>query len=1002
MQRKKQFVISTAFSVLIVGVAVTINALSLTYFDGLFTRYFGSTKSSLTTSDESLANLDTQYSKSEFGSREERKKSESDYVLETASEGITLLQNDGSLPLSKGTKISLFSHSSVDPIYTGTGSGSSSASKTTLKESIIDAGFTLNETLWDFYASGNGSSYVRSSGSSGYGANEEWYINECPLSVLLNENGLSQSWKDTTAVFVLSRTGGEGKDLPRRMRNWANSEEDKSKHYLEPDSTELGVISYLNDNFTNVILIVNSNNAMELGWVKNYPNVKSVLSAPALGESGAGAIGKIFSGEVNPGGHLADTYVYDDFSSPAMMNMGDYGYTKNGSDTSYRYVNYDEGIYVGYLYYETRYEDSVLGNDSSYDYDSEVVYPFGYGLSYTSFEWSDFSYRQDDDVFTFSVNVKNVGSVSGKDVVQLYSQSPYTDYDKANGVEKPAVKLSSFAKTSLLEPGESETITMEVDKKDLTSYDENKAKAYILDDGTYYFSLASNAHEAVNNILNEKQKDGVYVNADKKSGSSRNEMTASYTQESFDDVTYSTSSTGVEVTNQFDHAKKDGTVYLSRKNWESTFPKTEGTASTIVSNNASRSGYLYVQEIDDDTYSKLQSTDSLNPNDLSSLKDVTYGANNSSELIDVRGLDYDDEAWDDVLDNITKSEYENVIAQSGYGTKEMDSINKPKTVELDGPAGFNAVVGTTGNDSICSCSELVIAQSWNVNLAKRLGELVGEDGLAQGISGWYAPAMNIHRTPFGGRNYEYYSEDGYLSGEMGKSTIVGAASKGIYTTMKHFALNEQECNRGGVATWANEQSIREIYLKPFQKCVEETGEVSIKSYKATEVDGSLTYVETTSKIPACMGIMSSFNRIGYVWAGGDYPLLTTVLRNEWGFKGFVITDYDSGGYMDTIQMLKAGGDVKLNQLGSFKNFSNSATLRNLSRNSAHHLLYAIVNSSAMNGYINGTSYVSGFPYYYLILIAYDALSAGGIGLIYFFYLKGVKKEKKAKKAKQSE
>lgn len=543
-----------------------------------------------------------------------------------------------------------------------------------------------------------------------------------------------------------------------------------------------------------------------------------------------------------------------------------------------------------------------------------------------------------------------------------------------------------------MEPGESETITIEVDKKDLTSYDENKAKAYILDDGTYYFSLASNAHEAVNNILNEKQKDGVYVNADKKSGSSRNEMTASYTQESFDDVTYSTSSTGVEVTNQFDHAKKDGTVYLSRKNWESTFPKTEGTASTIVSNNASRSGYLYVQEIDDDTYSKLQSTDSLNPNDLSSLKDVTYGANNSSELIDVRGLDYDDEAWDDVLDNITKSEYENVIAQSGYGTKEMDSINKPKTVELDGPAGFNAVVGTTGNDSICSCSELVIAQSWNVNLAKRLGELVGEDGLAQGISGWYAPAMNIHRTPFGGRNFEYYSEDPLLAGKMASGMVSGTAKKGLVTYMKLFAFNDQDTHRmNGMSVFVNEQAARELYLKAFEIAFKEpTTEIKYISDDKGTV--------STKIIRATMGCMTSFNRIGATPAGTSSALLNDVARGEWGFQGTFLSDCNIGDSMIAPErMLFGGGDQNLSftSTNSYGYSYRSATVQNLLRKACKNILYTNCHNASMNGLVSGSYITYSLSWWQWCLVGCDVLFYGGsFALVCWACVRIIKSRKK--------
>lgn len=1008
----KTMVLWISVGAVILAFVLTLNILSLTVFDALFTRVFKSTGSDISNTDISL---DLGYYKSDFENTDDLQSAQKKLVSQISEEGIVLLQNDGILPLAKSEKINFFSHSSVDFVYGGTGSGTADTEKcVTLKQAFENEGYTVNKELWDFYLNGNGSSYKRGEGAIGYGdRGEDWSINECPISVIKKQNGLESTF-DGTAVFVISRTGGEGRDLARGMYNYTDIDEDKAKHYLEPDSVELGVIDYINEKFDNVIVIINTNNAFELGWVKNYSNIKAVLSVPGPGLTGLTALADIFSGDVNPSGHLVDTWVADNFSSPAMQNMGDFQFTNGGNETSYYYVMYAEDIYVGYKYYETRYEDVILnsGNadsivgtyasEKSWNYDEEVVYPFGYGESYTAFEWSDFRVDQPDSEgnITVSLTVKNAGEVySGKDIVQIYFQSPYTDYDKINGIEKSAVNLCAYAKTKLLSPNEQQELCVTFNISSMKSYDACEAKTYIMEEGTYYITAASDSHEAIKNILRKKGCDT--------DGNAK--FVGEYVQKSFDSSSYSVDSQ--LVTNCFDHAEFEDkitkTVHLTRNDWQNSYPKTYydklGSVSSFGERaNDGNSGKQYMLEITSERLNSLKSTDSLSPIDDSTLQRPTLNADKQLELIQLRGRGFDDENWDKLLSQLTETNLGKLIAASGYETPTVNSIGKPRAVDLDGPAGLNNLSGHESIGMTYPC-ELLIACTWNQDIAEEMGKYVAEDGLwatslgsDRLVNGWYAPAVNIHRTPFGGRNFEYYSEDGFLSGTMASAALKGAASKGMYSFVKHFALNDQENHRSkknnGIATYANEQTIREIYLVPFEMCVK-SGTHTINYYK-TEEDGNV--VSLTSDVPVCMAIMSSYNRIGDVWAGGNYNLLTSVCRNEWGFNGFILTDYDDGGYMNTAQMLRAGGDAKLNQLGNYSSaIKNSAADAYYSVKAAKHILYCVVNSNAMNNIWIGSKVVEGFAYYKLILFAIDAIALIGEIFIALHILKkfGVLKSK---------
>lgn len=1002
-------VIGSLLAVLI-AFAIALPCITIENFDGVLRDFFGTAeregpKNSSTT-------LDTAYNKSSYKNTDELVEHENELVRKIDDEGYVLLQNSEEegkgLPISTSaankTKLSLFSHSSVDIIVGGTGSGSGNGkgvTGSTLKEALETQNFEVNSTLWNFYESGKGKDYTRGPGSINYGDNENWVINECPLSVLQN-GGVLDSAKNTVPVYVLSRTGGEGMDLARYMGKFTNIAEDKTKHYLEPDSVELAIIDYLNKNFDNIILILNTNNAFELGWIKDYTHITSVLWTPGGGCQTANAIADIISGKVSPSGHLVDTFAYDAFSSPAMKNMGDFQYSVNGSPVAAYGISYDEGIYVGYKYYETRYFDKVMGqgNAGDYDYNSTVQYPFGFGKSYTDFTWSNFSVSGKDADGNISVKVtvtNDENGVPGKDVVQVYVSVPYTKYDKDNYIEKSAVSLVGFAKTKLLAPGEPEEVTITVNVKDFISYDDVEAKTFILEDGDYLLTAASDAHEATNNILayNDKSvEDGMTAEGNKA-------MVGVWNNPVFDKTTYSTSSTGEKVTNRFDASNYiERSKYLSRRDWVKTFPITHGNQNGKVGTNLSeQNGYVFVEEISQELLNKINAkgtaaaANSPIKDSDAAAKAGSLGQEGSMELIDIRGLAYEDIDWESLLSRMTAKEIGAIINKAGYCTHKADSINKPYAKDLDGPSGLNLLI----NHALLSIlypAEVTIAATWDKDYSAQVGDAIAEDGLTSTkksfgkVNGWYGPAMNIHRTPFAGRNFEYYSEDSFISGEMAREAVVGAAKKGMYAFAKHFALNDQENHRtgdrastdrrSGICTWSNEQAMREIYFKPFQTVIEKNT-VTTKYYEATtDAKGKVTYTLKEAQTPACMAVMSSFNRIGYTWAGGDYRLITQVLRNEWGFNGMVETDYSEGAssYMHTEQMLRAGGDVQLSQIQASYTIKNDA-MKYYAKESMKHVLYCVANSNAMNGYIHGVQVAADpFAYYYLILIAVGVVAAG--------------------------
>lgn len=922
-------------AVFVVLLAIMIAATCITsYYDSVITDYLGSVGGSVSSSGDA-----SNYFKADYDSVEALQAAEDALCKQMGEEAVVLLENDNVLPLSKGAKVSVFGMAGASGSSIGSGSGASASAGASLLSSLKSAGLDVNEPLMDHYAN---NSVAHGTGTSAGGGSEkgDWSLGK---EADFNANFIG-AYTDA-AIFVITRNGGEGGDLARTMDNHGGSFDDS---YLTLSPSEKETLQGIKNSgkFSKIILLVNTANAMELGGLEEY-GVNAVLWYGGLGANGLAAVGEILVGDVNPSGRLVDTYVYDNFSAPAIQNFGDYRFTFNGTLSDYSYVNYAEGIYVGYKYYETRYEDKVMGtpNAGDYDYVSTVLYPFGYGLSYTTFEWSNYSCAVENGTVTVSVDVKNTGSQAGKDVVQIYYQSEYTNFDKNNDIEKSAVNLVEFGKTGLIEPTKSETVTISFPVTDMKCYDAKTNKTYILEDGDYYITAAHNAHEAVNNILAKKEYkvDGIADFAEK--------YNQAKTQICKEGAT-------VDVTNQFDNAVMSDATYLSRRNWSVLDGEVKSEVSNVLgagaitsataqvagkSNVMGQSGTIGTMAATAVQQTALKAEGyegSGNPKEQNSYTpNKTYGQDSGLELVDMRGKDYDDADWDKLLNQIKFSQIYELFGHAGYGTIAIDTINKPKTMEYDGPTGFNSFVNGTSGYSFPN--EISMAATWNKELLEQEGILIGNDAVfmsagADRMSGWYAPAVNIHRTAFSGRNYEYYSEDATLSGKMSANVIKGVQSKGVYVYLKHYALNDQETNRSAynhVATFATEQTIREIYLKAFEIGVKEGG---------------------------ALGIMTSMNRVGCTWAAGNYALNTEVLRNEWGFKGIIITDYVVASAAEADQILASGGDLILTTgwdktKGSLSDY-NSDWARAELRRAAHNTLYVQANSIAMNGFVHGTAY----------------------------------------------
>lgn len=812
---------------------------------------------------------------------------------EIMEDGIVLLKNESLLPLNETKKLNIFGWESINPAYGGAGSGGINDlyDIVSLNQGLENAGFSINQKLVDFY--------------NNYGADDpemsiqkqSWTLPEPPVDTYSDELIKSAKEYSDVAVVVLSRKAGEGhNDIPMDVRKAAydnNSDEyddfPEGEHYLQLSQTERDMVDMVCSNFDNVIVIYNGANQFELGFADEYPQIKSVVWCPGTGNVGFNALGKVFSGEVNPSGKTPDTFIYDMTTAPwwnnaektEYTNLADMAVEGMNAGTAQVYApaftNYVEGIYVGYKYYETAVQEGAI------DYDKTVQYPFGYGLSYTEFEQKMGELEEKDGQISVDVEVTNSGDVAGKDVVEVYYKPPYTN----GGIEKSSANLIEFAKTDLLQPGESQTVTVTFSIEDMAFYDENNAKAYVLEKGDYVISINSDSHTVLDQKTYTADTDVVYEEENKRVS---------------DDTA---------ATNVFEDAKGDVT-YLSRADHFANYKEATAEPASAELGEPYASEYHLNSNFDKTTY--------LNDEDVM----PTTGADNGLTLEDMRDADYDDPRWEKLLDQLSVDEMANMIAMAGYQTAAMDSVGKVATLDFDGPAAINN--NFTGVGSIGFPIEVVIASTWNKELAQTWGECMGKISQEMGAEGWYAPGMNTHRTAFGARNYEYFSEDGILSGNMGAKAVEGARKYGVYSYIKHFAMYEG--NAKMVSVWSNEQAIREIYLKPF--------EISVKQGGANAV-------------------MVSWSFLGDKWTGECSNLMNTVLRDEWGFRGMALTDFfrnNGHGFMNADAALANGVDVMLSTFnGEENNVANPEHPTSVlqMRNACKNVMYTVVSSWAYDG-----------------------------------------------------
>ena len=809
---------------------------------------------------------------------------------EVQSEAITMLKNDDSnLPLSN-KKVNVFGWGSTNPVYGGTGSGSMSDQYETVSmlDGMKQAGIETNSELTKLYTDYRKDRPMVAMWS------QDWTLPEVPAKQYSDK--LISDAKDFSdeAVITITRVGGEGADLPTDMKakgiTYKNNSKDyddfqKGESFLQLSKTERDMIDLVTSNFKKVTLVYNGANTFQFDFLNDYPQIQSVVWCPPAGQTGFSALGEVLAGETNPSGKTSDTFLKDLTKSVSYNNFGKFEYT-NMADKAAKYkgftgddvtaipgfVNYSEGIYVGYKFYETASDEGLI------NYDDTVAFPFGYGLSYTSFDQKLDSVKYKGGKVTVTATVTNTGDKAGKDVVEAYYNPPYTD----GGIEKASKNLAGFEKTKELQTGESQKVTVKFDDDDMASYDYKGAKAYVLEKGDYDISIQSDSHHVIDHKA-ITVKDTVTYDSD--SNTHNGDKTV--------------------ATNQFDDVAGDVT-YLSRADHFANYKEATAAPTNFKMSDKAKETFYNNSNYDPKKFDK------------DSDKMPTTGAKNGLKLSDMYGKDYDDADWDKLLDQLTFDDMDNLIANGGYGTQAVKSVGKIQLTDADGPASLNN--NFTGVGSIGFPASTAFACTWNKDLAKQFGEMIGDMAHDMHVAGWYAPAMNIHRNAFSGRTFEYFSEDSLLSGVMASSEISGAKSKGVYSFMKHFALNDQETKRTEMlCTWTNEQAMREIYLKPFEMSVKEGG---------------------------AQAVMSSFNYIGNTYAGADSALLQTVLRGEWGFKGFVLTDYFGGyGYQNADQEVRAGNDSMLATTKITNHITDkSATSVKAMRQAAHNILYTAANS----------------------------------------------------------
>ena len=897
----------------------------------------------------------------DYASEAERLAAGNLLCYQVESEGAVLLANNGALPLAGGAKVSTLSVNSVNLTYGGTGSGNVDASKAdNLKAALEKSGLTVNETLWNWYLGEDASKMIEElekGGSAGESAVLAGQAAITEIDIDKYPEDVKNSLNDSDAIIItFSRVGGEGYDCT--FPGYVDTEGNVStQNYLELNDNEKKLLAYAQqvkeNNGAKIIVLINTSNALEVDFLNDY-DVDSCMWVGGLGIAGTNAVTDIIAGKVNPSGSLVDTYCYDNFTSPAMQNFIAQTYVNNSGleidEAISTFMVYQEGIYVGYKYYETRYFDAIMGNGNAGDYASkyvnEVAFPFGYGLSYTSFSYSDMNVVKGENAYgetcyNVSVKVTNTGSMAGKETVQVYLSSPYTQYDIDNKIEKAAVQLIGFGKTEVLEPGASATVTIQVDERDMAAYDAYNKGTYILDAGEYSLIVATDSHNATNNLLASLGK----TTADGMDEEGISELVYKWDME-FDDVTYSTSLNGEKIENQLSHADptlyenfgegSDTITFLSRNDWEGTWPT--GEYKFILTE-------MMVKELDNRYNNELPEYEQI----IAELEAKTgrdwsqmpiLGANNGLSLYDMFTADYDnngvpayqqfdDPAWAKLLENVTLEELI-TIGDCFHWRHPVASVNAPGSRDENGPQGLTVALFGAGlqAEATAFTSEDVMAATFNTELMNRVGKMIGNDCIDAGVSCLYGPGANTHRTPYGGRNFEYYSEDGFLAGEIGYAEINGILSKGVDVVMKHFALNDTEQNRLGQAAWLTEQAAREIYLKAFQKALEENGGRG--------------------------GIMTAYTRWGTTWSAANYGLMSGILRGEWGNTSMHITDNMITPNCNAVDAIIAGGvtcfDAMMNYATSdIKTATDDPVFVNAMVEAMHYNLYTIINSAAMNG-----------------------------------------------------
>ena len=938
-------------------------------------------------------NVDTEYFKSRYTNLADLINDGKNLVEEIEAEGVVMLKNaDNTLPLKANAKVSMFGIASYSPAYGGKGSAQSGTTEgaVSLKDGLINAGFEVNEELYSFYKD-NASKYTP------VGRGTSLKLNDAPWRDIEAESSVydSISRYSDVAIFIFNRLGGEGSDYAS-----TGVQDGTDGDTLKLSPNELSVLKGLKalkdaGIIKKIVVLANTANQIESTYLKD-PNlgVDAALWIGTVGITGFNAVGKILNGTVNPSGHLSDMHWYNHKDNPANTNYGaftyknvdnfDLPYSGSKVDTKYSaYSVYQEGIYVGYRYAETRYADVVTkrANAGSFVYGDSVSHPFGYGASYTEFEYSNYRVSKNKNVYEITVDVENVGKTySGKDVVQIYLQKPYTDFDIERGIEKSAVELVGFAKTKNLAPGEKETLKIYVDESEFRVYDANVDKTYIITEGDYYLTAATDSHNAINNILTYQD----YKNLDGEG----NKRLVEKIHLNYDNKTYSKSkATGNTITNLFDEADinkysgkgKNEVTYVSRNNWENTIP----TSYAVLSMTTALQNDLLAQD-----GLKIEQDNVAYP---------LYGQQNGLMLIDLKQdsegnpIPYDSELWDQFLDQLTWEQTCKLLYVGLRKTEAVAELGKPETLDHNGPAGLTERYGKSKNglayklekdQKLLNSSAPyypcagIIAATFNVELVKKFGDMLGEDALWAGYNGFYGIAINTHRSPYQGRTYEYFSEDPFLAGIMAVYEVNALQAKGCNAYIKHFALNEQENNRNGVSIWLNEQTLREIYLRPYEFAV-----IEANAYNA----------------------MASFTRIGAKYCPASKELLTDFLRGELGMKGLVVTDMYNIGYKSAHMpvFLMAGTDIPDGEVTADKVYDKYKTgygsVAQQMREAAKRVLYSTVHSNAMNGYSSSTKIIPITPSWMVALIVADssvgALWLAGAGYVTVRTIKNNKKKK---------